>query len=114
MGNGNYAQLILRTVTIQYEIFGVPNPLEVQEQDMKPQLLGTLTTDENDTLDKLLQTRLNTKSKRLTSASAGSEKDLKQVKNELGETTTKSQDKLPHMLRCENVCCMLYVVLSLL
>ena len=35
MGNGNYAQLILQTVTVQYEIFGVPDPCKVQEMDIK-------------------------------------------------------------------------------
>ena len=86
IGNVNYAQLILRTVTVQYEIFGVPDPHEVQEMDTKPQILGTLTSDESETLDKLMGTRLNQMSKAQPSASAGSSEEIPQVKRELGET----------------------------
>ena len=54
IGNGNYAQLVLRTVTVQYEIFGVLDPYEVQEVDTKPQVIGTLTSHESETLNKLM------------------------------------------------------------
>ena len=36
LGCGNYAQLLLRTVTYEYEIFGVSSPLNVDVIDMKP------------------------------------------------------------------------------
>ena len=87
MGNRNYAPLILQTVTVQYEIFGVPDPYEVQEMDTKPQILGTLTFDENETLDKLMGTELNTMSMTQLSASAGSQEEIPQVKWELGVTS---------------------------
>ena len=76
IGNGNYAQLTLCTVTTQYEIFGVPNPLEVQVLDTKPEIIGTLTADENATLDTLLKTGLENKGKTKPSASTGSSRDL--------------------------------------
>ena len=75
MGKGIYAQLVLQTVTVHYEIFGVPDPYEIQEIDTKPIVLGSLTADENKMLHKLLDTGIQPKkcSKQL-SASAGSVK----------------------------------------
>ena len=45
LGCGNYAQLLLRTVTYEYEIFGVSSPLNIDVVDMKPQIIGSLTAD---------------------------------------------------------------------
>ena len=95
MGNGNCGQLVLRTVMVQYEIFGVPDPYEVQEMDTKPQILGTLTFDESETLDKLMGTELNTMSKTQPSASAGSPEEIPRVKWELGETSYSKRMELP-------------------
>ena len=36
LGCGNYTQLLLRTVTYEYEIFGVSSPLNIDVVDMKP------------------------------------------------------------------------------
>ena len=94
IGNVNYAQLTLQTVTTQYEIFGVPNPLEVQVLDTKPEIIGTLTADENATLDTLLKTGLEKKAKSVLSASAGSSRDLERVKTELADSSTPAQTSL--------------------
>ena len=70
----------LRTINVQYEIFKVDNPLDVNGSivDTKP-VLGSLTSDEEDTLKTLLdqgldasQTGLNVKPKQSASASFGS------------------------------------------
>ena len=38
LGFGNYAQLLHRTVTYEYEIFGVSSPLNIDVVDTKPQI----------------------------------------------------------------------------
>ena len=90
LGCGNYAQLLLRTVTYEYEIFGVSSPLNIDVVDTKPQIIGSLTADEESTLSQLMSTGLKTvavksiPSKRASaSASAGSERDFERVKREL-------------------------------
>ena len=101
---GNYAQLLLRIVTYEYEIFGVSSPLNIDIVDMKPQIIGSLTADEESTLSQLMSTGLKpvavktVPSKRLSaSASARSERDLERVKREMdiplphiGEKNTSS------------------------
>ena len=89
LGCGNYAQLLLRTVTYEYEIFGVSS-LNIDVVDMKPQIIGSLTADEEATLSQLMSTGLKTvglksnpSKKASASASAGSERDLERVKREL-------------------------------
>ena len=47
---GNYAQLLLRTVTYEYEIFGVSSPVNVDVIDTKLQIIGSLTADEESTV----------------------------------------------------------------
>ena len=101
IGNGNYAQLVLRTVTVQYEIFGVPDPYEVQEMDSKPQVIGTLTSDESETLDKLMGTGIKMMCKTQQaqpSASAGSPDELPHVKKELNETFRTRPPKVEPLL----------------
>ena len=58
LGCGNYAQLLLRTVTYEYEIFGVSSPLNIDILDTKPQIIGSLTADEESTLSQLMSTGL--------------------------------------------------------
>ena len=88
LGYGNYAQLLLRTVTYEYEIFGISSPLNIDVVDMKPQIIGSLTADEESTLSQLMSTGLKTTGvksnpSKKVSASAGSERDLERVKREL-------------------------------
>ena len=86
LGNGNYAELVLQTVTVQYEIFSIPDPYEVEEVDTKPQVIGTLTSNENDTLEKLMGLGLRTTQTEKPSASAGSQKDLPRLKAKLSHS----------------------------
>ena len=58
LGCGNYAQLLLRTVTYEYEIFGIISPLNIDIIDTKPQIIGSLTVDEESTLSQLFNTGL--------------------------------------------------------
>ena len=88
LGCGNYAQLLLRTVTYEYEIFGISSPLNIDVVDMKPQVIGSLTADKESTLSQLRSTDLKPADVESTpsekaSASAGSESDLERVKREL-------------------------------
>ena len=50
LGCGNYAQLLLRTRTYEYKIFGIGSPLNVDVIDTKPLIMGSLTADEELTL----------------------------------------------------------------
>ena len=63
--------------------------------DTKPEIIGTLTSDENATLDTLLKTGLEKKVKTKPSASAASSRDLEQVKTELTESSSPVQTSLP-------------------
>ena len=48
----------MRTELVSYNIFGVDKPLQM-EVETKPVTVGTLTSDEDRTLNTLLQTRLS-------------------------------------------------------
>ena len=83
-------QLCSTLVTYEYEIFGVSSPLNIDIVDMKPQIIGSLTADEESTLSQLMSTGLKSgtsksaPSKRPSaSASARSERDLERVKKEM-------------------------------
>ena len=100
IGCGNYDQLSLRTVTCEYEIFGVSSPLNIDVIDMKPQIIGSLTVDEESTLSQLMAIGLKSTSKKKASASAGSENDLKRVKRELAIPLTSKRtpcSSTPHI-----------------
>ena len=112
IGNWNFVQLTLWTVTVQYEIFGIPDLYKVEEVDTKPQILGTLTSDENETLEKLMGMGLGTSqhskssasASTSTSASARSQKDLNMLKT---ESTTGVRIKPPRvepLLRVYKLC----------
>ena len=109
LGCGNYAQLLLRTVTYEYEIFGVSSPLNIDVVDTKPQIIGSLTADEESTLSQLMSTSLKTvavksiPSKRVSaSASAGSERDLDRVKRELDIPLPRIGEKILVLIRLLN------------
>ena len=53
VGKGIYVQHKIQTVTVAYDIFGLPEPLKLDVQ-METVTIGTCTTDEQETLDKLL------------------------------------------------------------
>ena len=96
LGCGNYAQLLLRTVTYEYKIFGVSSPLNIDVIDTKPQIIGSLTVDEE---SQLLNTGLKPNSpptQKKVSASIGLESDLKRVKRELAIPTSHTGRKVPH------------------
>ena len=99
LGCGNYAQLLLRTVTYEYEIFGVSSPLNVDVVDMKPLIIGSLTADEELTLSQLLNMGLKpnvSQTQKKASASAVSESDLDRVKRELAIPTLPTGKRSPH------------------
>ena len=102
LGCGNYAQLLLRTVTYEYEIFSISSPLNIDVVDTKPQIIGSLTADEESTLSQLMSTGLksagvkSTPSKKV-STSAGSESDLERVKRELDIPLPCTGKKTPHI-----------------
>ena len=51
--NGIYAEHELHTVKATYDIFGLDQPFEIDETE--PVVIGTLTSTENETLDKLME-----------------------------------------------------------
>ena len=53
LGQGVFAEHLLRTEKVSYKLFGIDLPVEVE--DKKTVVIGTLTSDENSTLDKLLK-----------------------------------------------------------
>ena len=89
---------LLRTVTYEYEIFGVSSPLNVDVVDTKLQIIGSLTADEESTLSQLLNTGLKpniSPTQKKASASAGSVSDLDGVKRELAIPTSSTGRKVP-------------------
>ena len=96
---GNYAQLLFRTVTYEYKIFGVSSPLNVDVVDMKLLIIGSLTGDEESTLSQLLNMGLKpnvSQTQKKASASAASEGDLDRVKRELAIPTPPTSRRAPH------------------
>ena len=53
LGNGIYTAHELCTVKTTYDVFGLDQPLEIDE--MEPVVIGTLTSKENKTIDKLME-----------------------------------------------------------
>ena len=98
LGCSNYAQLLLRSVTYEYEIFGISSPLNVDVIDTIPQIIGSLTADEESTLSQLLNTGLKpnlSPTQKKASARARSVSDLNRVKRELAIPTSSSGGKVP-------------------
>ena len=95
LGCGNYVQLLLRTVTYEYEIFGISSPSNIDIIDTKPQIIGILTVDEESTLSQLMTTGLKSTPAKKASASAGSESDLKRVKREIAIPLPHTSKKTP-------------------
>ena len=62
MGNDTYAQHKIRTQTVAYDVFGLPEPLTVDLQ-VSTKIIGTCTSEETETLNQLL--RLGTTSQTL-------------------------------------------------
>ena len=56
MGCGNFIQLELRITLIKYEIFGVPESVNVEQVETKSVVLGTFTAEEDETLSQLFET----------------------------------------------------------
>ena len=85
IGKGIYAQLVPRLELMDYAIFGIEQQQNV-DSEMKPLIVGSLTTDENETLEHLLSTGIRSKSSQehnVPSASAGSEMEIPRVEKEL-------------------------------
>ena len=53
LGNGIFAEHELHTVKATYKIFGLDQPIEIDETEQV--VIGTLTSAENETLDKLME-----------------------------------------------------------
>ena len=56
LGQGTYVELTLRTALVSYKIFSVDHPVELEEKT--PVVIGTLTCEEDVTLDVLLKETL--------------------------------------------------------
>ena len=54
MGNDTYAQHEIRTQTVAYDVFGLPEPLTVDLQ-VSTEIIGTCTSEETETLNQLLR-----------------------------------------------------------
>ena len=54
MGNDTYAQHEIRTQTVAYDVFGLPEPLTVDLQ-VSTKIMGTCTSEETKTLNQLLR-----------------------------------------------------------
>ena len=55
LGNRIYVEFMPRTEVVSFQIFGVPEPINV-DMDSKPVAIGTLSSDEQETLHTLLST----------------------------------------------------------
>ena len=55
LGNGIHIEFVPRRELVSFQIFGVPDPIDV-DMDAKPVAIGTLTSDEQETLNQLLST----------------------------------------------------------
>ena len=53
LGNNTYLELVLRTASVSYNIFGIDQPLDLTES--APAVIGTLSCAETSTLDMLLK-----------------------------------------------------------
>ena len=53
LGNDTFIELVLRTTTVKYNVFGIEQPLELIESS--PVIIGTLSSAETSTLDMLLK-----------------------------------------------------------
>ena len=58
LGNNTYIELVLRTASVSYNIFGIDVPLDLTES--APVVIGTLSSTESSTLDMLLKLEGNT------------------------------------------------------
>ena len=61
IGKGIYAQLVPRLELMDYAIFIIAQPEEPLGMDMKPLIVGSLTADEDKTLNYLLNTGISCK-----------------------------------------------------
>ena len=71
---------------VDYMIFGITQQLDEQESKTKPLIIGSLTAEENETVDCLFDPVQSPQSRShlaSPSASVGSDKDLQRVKKEL-------------------------------
>ena len=53
LGQGTFVKLKLRTALVSYKLFGVDHPVKLEEKN--PVVIGTLTCEEDATLDILLK-----------------------------------------------------------
>ena len=86
LGNGSYAQHEICTETVAYEIFRLPEPLEV-DVESQPIEIGTCTAEESETLDKLLRLGITTHSSSILKTAPGS--------GESTPTTSNTPSTLP-------------------
>ena len=52
LGQGSFAEHTIRTALVSYKLFSIDQPVEIEEKD--PVVIGTLTCEENETMDMLL------------------------------------------------------------
>ena len=55
LGNGIYVEFVPQMKLVSFQIFGIPEPVNI-DMDAKPVAIGTLSCDEQETLNKLLST----------------------------------------------------------
>ena len=89
----HFIQFELRTIDTQFEIFGIDKPVEVSTVDTKPVTIGSLISDEEETLNKLMSQGLdnvppmstNCLQNQQASASFGSKRELDELKEKLNQ-----------------------------
>ena len=80
LGNGIFAEHELHTVKATYKIFGLDQPIEIDETEQL--VIGTLTITENKTLDKLME--LTCTGNAEIASSTTIDEDITQKKTKLG------------------------------
>ena len=69
LGNGIYIEFVPQTEIVSFQIFWVPEPVDIN-MDAKPVAIGTLSFDEQETLNKLLSTGITQCSAALSTSAA--------------------------------------------
>ena len=92
LGNGIFVEHELPTIKATYKIFGIDQPIEIDETEQV--VIGTLTSTENETLDKLLESThlVNTETfqPESTSVEDVSKETTKETEYTSNTTTTKN------------------------
>ena len=93
LGQGVFAEHTLRTNKVSYKFLGIDQPVELDE--INPVVIGTLTNDENDTLDKLLElshiSPLNTETSKVKTCTQAKPTGNLEIQSEAIDETSTSK-----------------------